>query len=131
MRLRTIFFPKVCISFHLNQDIVLPYLRPSPKYSKEISQRLASHSTMARCICQLIIYAYDPRGRIPPFPVKAHTNRSVSVSWAFSDFKAATWSSVHMFRFYQVDVQVSAGASFTLRLFRQRYWLLSATLVNL
>ena len=80
----------------------------------------ASKSTIAKWIRQTIVQAYSIKGRAPPFPVRAHSTRAVSVSWAFRHqasviqvCKAATWSSVHTFsKFYKLDVEASADASF-------------------
>ena len=80
----------------------------------------ASASTIAKWIRQTIEQAYALKGKVPPVQVKAHSTRSLSTSWACRHgasvaqvCKAATWSTVHTFtKFYRVDVQASADASF-------------------
>lgn len=99
----------------------------------------ASHSTITRWIWQLLIQTYDTKGKVPPFPLKAHSTRPVSASWTFQYqasisqiHKATTFSSVYTFTFYQVNAQASTDAGFyhkvTVELPPLTCWLLWACL---
>ncbi|KAE8613519.1 hypothetical protein XENTR_v10007752 [Xenopus tropicalis] len=80
----------------------------------------ASKRSIARWLVQTILEAYKVMKREAPFPVKAHSTRKISASWALHNFasaeaicKAATWSSLHTFsKFYTLDVMASSEAAF-------------------
>lgn len=80
----------------------------------------ASKRTIARWIVDSISTAYSKAGRTPPLPIKAHSTRKVSTSWAYhqnmtleSICNAATWASPHTFsKFYKFDVFHSQHSEF-------------------
>ncbi|XP_068126053.1 uncharacterized protein [Hyperolius riggenbachi] len=80
----------------------------------------ASKPTLARWIKQAITEAYQIQGRQLSFPVKAHSTRAVSTSWAERAgasieqiCRAATWSSQNTFvKHYRLNVLANSDLSF-------------------